>query len=427
MAFDPPHARNLQRHWRRLTLACAAVLAAGFLLPIAVSEPRVDENRKLAKVPPAPRTWSALAAWPAAMDAYVADNFPARKQLIAALNYLRYRVGVSGSDRVLIGRDGWLFYEGGDHFAPARNVPAFSDADARLWLQELAGRTEWLKARGVSYLVLAGPDKEVIESQHAPAWYDGPDLNRPALLLTRLNATAQAGAIVYPGPVLQQQARWGLEVYNPYETHWTGLGAYVAYVQVMQRLAAEGVTDGPRPLEAFREVSDDPTKPRNLSQMLGIASFVDADYPQFFDPALTPNTIWLTPKRVWTAPQVIETGQAGKPVLLMVRDSFSLAVLPFLEGHFSRVVLVHHQDGKWRPDLIAQYKPDVVISEVIESGLPVIMAGGPPASDAARARIDQALARPHRMTPPPRAASHVRAAPTPPIARRRTLVISSAE
>jgi hypothetical protein len=407
MAFDPPRSINLQRHWRRLTLTCLAVLAAGFLLPFAVSEPAVDENRPLATPPPPPRTLAALGAWPAAMEAYVSDNFPARKQLIATLNYLRYRAGVSGSGRVLIGRDGWLFYEGGDHLGPARNVPVFTDADARLWLQQLAGRTEWLKARGVRYLVLAGPDKEVIEAGHGPAWYAGPELNRPATLLTRLNDAAQAGDLVYPGPVLQQQAHWGLQVYNPYETHWTGLGAYFAYVQVMQRLAAMGVTGGPRPLEAFRELPDTPSKPRNLSRMLGIASFVDADYPQFLDPALTPNTTWLTAKQVWTAPQVIDTGQAGKPVLLMVRDSFSLALLPFLEGHFSRIVLVHHQEGRWRPDLVARFKPDVVISEVIESGLPFIMADGPPASAAARARIDQALARPHRLTPPPpgRAAS----------------------
>ena len=393
-----PHFDS-RRHWRKLTIACLAVLVAGFVLPNAAPKAKVNENRKLAHAPTRPRTWTQLRAWPKAMDTYVGDHFPARKQLIAALNYLRYRLGVSGTDRVIVGRDGWLYFDNGEHFAQARNAPAYTDAQARDWLMGLAGRTEWLKAHGARYLVLIASDKEIIEPQHGPAWYHGPDENRAAALLWRLNRTAQAGELVYPAPILQQQADWGLKVYNPFETHWTGLGAYAAYYSVVQRLAAAGATDGPKPLSAFQEIKHDPFKPQNLSQMLGIAGFVDADYPQFVDPALDPKTTWLTPQQDWTAPQVIETGLAGKPVLLLVRDSFSLALLPFLESHFSRIVLVHLQDGFWRPELVERFHPDVVISEVIESGAVFAMASSPPASDAARARIDAAFAAPHREVP----------------------------
>jgi hypothetical protein len=398
MAFDPPAPGQLQRHWRGLTFACLAVLAAGFLLPGVVPKPELEENRDLAAAPTRPRSWAELRAWPKAMDAYVADHFPARSQLIGGLNYLRYRLGVSGTPRVIVGRDGWLYYDDGTHLAPARNAPAYSDAQASDWLLGLAGRSEWLEARGAHYLVLVGADKEIVEPEHGPSWYRGPDPNRAAALLSRLNRTAQAGAIVYPAPTLQRQARWGLKVYNRYETHWTGLGAYTAYVGVMLRLQAAGITDGPKPLGAFQEVAPDQYKPSNLAQMLGIGGLVDADYPQFLDPTVTPKITWLASGRIWNSPQVVDTGLAGKPVLLMVRDSFSLALLPFLEGHFSRIVLLHNQDGFWRPDMIARFHPDVVMSEAIESGAPYIMSGSPPASDAARARIAGALAEPHRVT-----------------------------
>jgi len=386
------------RHWRTLSGACLAVLAAGLLLPSVLNPPKLQENREPAPAPSPPRSASELRAWPKAMDAYVTDGFPARKHLISILNYLRYRMGVSGGSQVIVGRDGWLYYDNGTHLGAARNDPTFTDDQARDWLAGLAGRTEWLKARGIRHLLLIGPDKEMIVPQHGPAWFQGPDPNRPAPLLTRLNATAGAGEIVDPGPVLRQQARWGLNVYNPYETHWTGLGAYQAYVMVMQRLAAAGITDGPRPLSAFEEITDDPFKPRNLSEMLGIASFVDADYQQFRDPQTASTTVWLTDKHDWTAPQIIETGHAGKPVLLLLRDSFSLALLPFLEGHFSRIVIYHHKDGFWRPELVERYKPDVMIFEVIESGLPWVMNGSPPASEEAQARIARALAAPHRVS-----------------------------
>jgi len=386
------------RHWRTLTAACVAVLVAGLLLPRSLPPPGLQENRDPTPAPSPPRSVTELRAWPKAMDGYVADAFPARKHLIAALNYLRYRMGVSGASQVIVGRDGWLYYDNGTHLGAARNDPTFTDDQARDWLAGLAGRTEWLQARGVHHLVLIGPDKEMIVPEHGPRWFSGPDPNRPAPLLARLNATAKAGEIIDPSALLRQQARWGLNVYNPYETHWTGLGAYKAYVMVMRRLAAAGVTDGPRPLTAFAEITDDPFKPRNLSEMLGIASYVDADYQQFRDPASTSKTVWLTEKQHWAAPQVIETGQGGKPVLLMLRDSFSLALLPFLEGHFSRIVLYHYEEGFWRPELIERFKPDVVIMETIESGLPWVMKTSPPPSAAAEARIAEALAAPHRVS-----------------------------
>jgi len=97
--------------------------------------------------------------------------------------------------------------------------------------------------------------------------------------------------------------------------------------------------------------------------------------------------------------RVIDTGQAGKPVLLMTVDSFSTALLPFLYSHFSRLVIAHNQEGTWREDLIERFKPDLVVLEVIESGLPASLAPAPPASVAARGRIALAMANPESAGP----------------------------
>jgi hypothetical protein len=127
--------------------------------------------------------------------------------------------------------------------------------------------------------------------------------------------------------------------------------------------------------------------------MLGVSSFVDLDVPHFDNPASEAKLrrTFLGPKHDWTAPQVVETGEVGKPVLLMTRDSFSNELLPFMYTHFSRIVLVHNQDGFWRPDLIARFKPDIVILEVLESGLRVAAGDGPAPSAVALARIDHVL------------------------------------
>jgi len=390
-------ARNLRGHWRRLMAGSALVLAAAFALPRVVPPPALDENRTLAPPPIAPQDLKTLQAFPKDADLYVADHFPPRAQLIGALNFLRLKLGVSGSSRVIVGRDGWLFYDTGTHMGSVRGDPKVSDAEARAWLSGLAGRTEALRAQGVAYLALAAPDKEAVYPQHGPAWF-APDPDRTTLKLARLAAQSQAGEIVYPAAELGAAARVGTEVYAPYETHWTGLGAYEGYVALMRRLQAMGVTPaGPRPLSDFSFVKHSETgTPRNLALMLGVASFVRIDFPEVDDPAIAPKltTTWLGDGFDWTKPRVVDTGLPGKPVLLMTMDSFSNALLPFLYGDFSRIVLAHDQDGFWRQDLIDRFKPDVAVTEVVESGFQFAMQTGPTASPAALARIDQAIAHP---------------------------------
>jgi hypothetical protein len=394
---------QLTAHWRRLFAGCVLVLGAAIALPRFVKPPYLDENRKLAEAPSWPQDLGGLEGFRKGADAYVADHFAPRAHLIGLLNLLRYRLGVSGSARVIVGRDGWLYYDNGSHMAAADGAARMSPADTRAWLAGLAGRTEALRAQGAAYLVLVPPDKEEVYPEHAPAWFRL-DPDRDAMRLSRLAAASGAGEVLYLAPVMARPARWGLKLYDRYDTHWTGLGAYQGYVALMTRLEAMGaVKEGPRPLEAFRELATPRTgDPRNLALMLGVASFVRPDFPQFDDPPAERHvqTTRLTGSRDWTEPQVLDTGAGGKPVLLMTRDSFSTALLPFLYGHFSRIVLAHNQDGPWRQDLIDRFKPDVVVSEVLASGVAFEEAGGPAASPEALARIDAALRRPLAAVPP---------------------------
>jgi hypothetical protein len=393
-------ARDRSGHWKRLMVGSAAVLAAAVVAPRFVPAPDLDENRVPAGLPEPPSDLASLMAYPRAMDNYVADNFPDRSRLIAALNYLRLRLGVSGSTRVIVGPEGWLFYDNGSHMGAARGAPKVSDPAARQWLTNLAGRTEALREKGIAYLVLCAPDKEAVYPGRGPAWFHL-DPDRTAARLANLAAQSQAGQVVYPAPELTAAARAGLKVYSVNETHWTGLGAYQGYTALMLRLQAMKIGGGPRPLENFTYVQHRNDLPRNLALMLGIASYVPIDHPEVDDPdgEAKLTTTYLTDQIDWTKPRVIDTGQPGKPVLMMTMDSFSTALLPYLYGDFSRIILAHNQDGAWREDLIARFKPDAVVLEVVESGLSFVMDTGPPAPAAVLARIDDALAHPRSSSP----------------------------
>lgn len=380
-------------HWGRLIAATAITMAGIVAAPHVLPPVDIQENRILAPPPKAPRSVAELATFRKAADAYVADNFPGRPYLIAGLNRVRLALGSSGSTTAIVGRDGWLFSDNGTQLGAARGDPAMTPGALQDWLGGLAGRSEAAARQGATYVLLIAPVKEAVHPDQAPWWFErGPA--RPARVLPALARASGAGVVIYPGPELQHQARWGLKVYSRHDTHWTGLGAYHGYRALMGDLHRRGLTEAPRPLEAFHEVRRyERNKPRDLALMLGVASFVDVDYPELADPAPPAmTTTYLSDKRDWTAPQVVDTGLAGKPVLMMTMDSFSNALLPFLYGHFSRIVLSHGQDGPWRADLLERFKPDIVLTEVIENGVTGVMADSPSPSAAALGRITQAVA-----------------------------------
>ena len=415
-------------HWRLLTLTIVVLIAAAWLAPRFVRPPDIQENRVLATKPDWPAHLSDLDAFRKAVDAYVADHFPARPHLIGGLNRLRMLAGVSGSKRVIIGRDGWLFFDDDTHLGAARGDPPLVGPQVRQWLLTLAGRTEYVAAHGARYLILTPAAKEVIYPEHGPAWYRGPSPERPAILLPKLAREAGAGEVIYLSPQLAAATKAGQKTFSRHDTHWTGYGAYAGYVGLMTRLHAFGLTaEGPRPLSDFHPLDFPPERgPRDLALMLGVSSFVHLDFPHLGanggDPAII--TTFLGSKTDWTAPQVVETGMVGKPILLMTRDSFSNELMPFLYPHFSRIILSHNQDGFWRQDLIDRFKPDIVLLEVIEAGVRTGVGDGPPPSAEAVDRIDRLLAR----TAPIRRAPEMAVMPTlgPPDAKLAAIIAAAA-
>ncbi len=382
-------------HWRLLVGTILILIAAAWIAPRFVRAPDIQENRVLAARPDWPKGLGDFKGFRKGADAYVADNFPVRPHLIGLLNRLRMMIGVSGSNRVIVGRDGWLFFDDDSHLGAARGDPPLEGPQVRAWLSTLAGRTEAVRAAGATYMVLSPPVKETVYPRHGPVWFVGPSPSRLAQTLPTYARVAQAGDVLYLQPQVAAATRAGQNTFSLHDTHWTSYGAYAGYVGMMDRLHALGVADAPRPLSDFTKVElQGVARPRDLALMLGVSSFVNLDYPNLEDPAAMKKIqriTFLGPRQDWTAPQAVDTGELGKPVLLMTRDSFSNALMPFLYSHFSRIILAHNQDGFWRQDLIDRFKPDIVVLEVLESGLRVAVGDGPAPSPAALARIDHVL------------------------------------
>jgi alginate O-acetyltransferase complex protein AlgJ len=356
------------RHCRlfvTLAFICALLMVVG---RSGLPAPDLVENRTLASWPDQALLVGNFAGWRAGVDSWVTDNFPARRHLIGALNVLRWRLGYSGTPRVVVGADGWLFYDDSSHLAQVR-PSTLTSPDLTVWVGELQARTDHLRAKGIPYVVLAAPVKESIYRELVPRILEQPGTT---------NAQAIAAAVRAAGldnyldlhPALNAAKQYGLAIYSPYDTHWTDEGAYVAYAEVVRDFARRGLDVQVAPRTGFRlQLPEVAPVPQDLAYMLGIASFVHQNYPQLAaaDGAL-PHITWIGAGRDWTADRVIDTGSRG-PVVLITGDSFSNAWMPLMERSFSRIIFSHHQNGFFRRDLVERFKPDAVLLEVIESGI----------------------------------------------------------
>ncbi|MGI3748096.1 MAG: alginate O-acetyltransferase AlgX-related protein [Janthinobacterium lividum] len=378
--MDQPTARTADknlvvspsRNWWPLTLSFAAIILAVHLFPyLKISKPTIAENRVLSTAPRFPTSLDDWSSIPSKLDSFVIDQFPVRTYLISGINYLRYKLGYSGSNKVIVGKDGWLFYDDGGYLALAAGHQKLEKEGIDNWVQGLSQRIRYSQRNGAKFYFLLGPIKEDIYPEYRPAWMPS---ERVRTEVDDIIAAAQAAGydqVIDPRPaILDQKSQQKL--YDEYDTHWTGLGAYIGYEALMSRIAKDLPSLAPLPITAFQPVHGGiGGVPRNLSLMLGIDDFVAHDRVTFAT-AITHDpkkTTFLSNDHSWVAPQVLHTDANTGKTLLLLRDSFASELLPMLKEQFETIITAHVQDGFFRKDLVEQFKPDVIVVEVIESGI----------------------------------------------------------
>jgi len=169
--------------------------------------------------------------------------------------------------------------------------------------------------------------------------------------------------ILYPRDELLAAKRDQL-LYGPFDTHWNEYGGHVAYTALMNRLQRTDASLTPLPRDAFKVLVR--SSPGDLASMLGLGTSIPTEHPTFAAPGRKASVTYLSSQRGVFAPKMIQTGSASSKTLLLIRDSFSAELIPFLSASFGTIVVVHYADGYIRQDLIDRFRPDVVVLEVIE-------------------------------------------------------------
>lgn len=367
------HAFMQQAQPADTALVCL-VLVVLFLPMLALVAPGLqperdfDEKRRPAPAPPLRA--NNLGAFADGWDAWYRDHFGFRRELFRwnALLHVRLLHTSHLPDKVLVGRNGWLFQMGNNVEDAYRGIPLFSAEELAHIVRFYEKRQAELAQHGIRYYLMMPPIAGPLHPENLPT-----RLHRvsESTWLDQVRDHFEAYSTVPfidPRPLLIK-ARETRPIYFSTDIHWNTYGAYWGYKALIERIAQDLPAVGPAWLpEEFRyEDRMDPNG--DLAHIMGLNDVL---------PRVDPTAIPLRPRSAsfhektglpsdhfflgrpttWTNPDTT------LPRLLMFHDSFGLYMKPLLSEHFSTSTYVW--TNMYLPDVVRRERPDVVVQEMLE-------------------------------------------------------------
>lgn len=283
--------------------------------------------------------------------------------------------------RGLIGRDNWLFLcgDGNDVVSQLTGRQAISEAQLAQYQQVFMRRAETFEQLGMPHFFFIAPTKEVVYQDCLPIGYDVDITQSPAGRIMAAVEGCGVQTVYLKDPLIAARQSYG-QVFCKTDTHWNVCGGYAAYRAIHQHISARFALTPPvqwhqlatRNIDGYQ--GDLANKPKAVLASVDPLQFIDVaddDVP----PDINFETIMALRGNipfqkmpvddhllVSTTREAIvhEIPDSTLPRAVVFRDSFAMAVMPFLSRHFSRIAYV------WKPepnfDIIRKERPDIVIN-----------------------------------------------------------------
>jgi len=326
----------------------AAPLVVGLVAPDSPASV-MKEGRRLAPAPGWPTSAARLTALPAAVDAWLKDHFGLRQALIRANKELTKPMLGSGSDGVLVGRDGRMFYLGEEAVRQSAGL-VLRDERVAASVDLVAAMNAALGKRGVRFLVAPPPNGSTVYQEALPDWAQNHGRKTEYDLF--LQGLAERGVRTVDLRPVMARARTEGPAYYRHDTHWTPRGALAAFNAVVE---ADGHPDWK--LDPATALAPPSLKTGgDLARMLGVQDGVSETVEEL---KLTDGPKDLLTAKWWE--DFSESSGRPGPTVMILGDSFTGAhFAPMLLQHAGRVVWLEHQHCGFDWGAIERFHPDEV-------------------------------------------------------------------
>ncbi len=337
----------------------AILLVPQIVYPCTHEYPEYDEmeNHNLRTFPDSSTAWNAI---PEQITNFYSDRLPyktALRSFLARADYLLFHDSISSE--VVIGEDGYLFYdnpEDGDPIKDAQGIATYSDEEIETMEKNIAANKSVADGMGASLYYFTIPNKENVCFEYLPDYYQKvSDETRFEKLQKQLQAEGIASYDCFEEIKASDQ-----QLYFKQDTHWNKRGAYVGVLAWLKNTHPE--LD-----EAWlNDVSfNDGNEDYQITDLIRLSNltntFKDIKPTETFHPEMNVNWYALYDSTV------IESVNDDAPVdstLLVVGDSFRNSMMPFLAKVYKRCFFVRRDN--YYSAYLSWLAPNEIMMEGVE-------------------------------------------------------------
>ena len=345
-----------------LTLTIPALLA---LLDVKLVEN--CEKRELYTLP----TFSISEKFIDDFENYFDDNFGLRNSLINWGSSIKVKLFKSSvhPQNVKFGKSGWLFYNkiDGGIFNSYAHRNLLSNEELKSLVEVWENRKINLESKGIKYIMAVWPNKSTIYPEHIPLTMKAQikdTLSKTNQILNFLHSSKSSIPFITVRTNLLEEKKKN-KLYRKLDTHWNQVGAFYAYQYFMEKTSdILGVV--PYNLEDFTIKYHYESK-GDLLSMLGICetnSFSETN-PTL---QLTDNNLTITKSEGKYKNSLTFKNKKcdNRLKVLIFRDSFTDALIPFFKNHFYETHFVWFD---YQKHIVDTLKPDIVITSFVERNI----------------------------------------------------------
>ncbi len=288
------------------------------------------------------------------LQTYVSEHFAFRGELVAADSMIKYKLlQTPCDDQVVIGKEGWLFF--GETLADYVGV-TMTDSELDQIASKLAEVCDYIERQGKQPLIVIVPNKNQIYPEYMPMRFGG---RAGQSNLTLLQERLWQGGVPYVDAyraLLEGKAQD--EMYLHEDTHWNNTGARLVLNEIY---AAYGLTD-------HYELSGYQIEESHAPDLYAILFPGQEHFEQqrVYDDGKEYRFIG----RMHSVDDMMirMTAEEGNgKSILVYRDSFGRALIPYLGGTFDSATL--NRSTPYDLSLVGSTDCDYVLIEIVERNL----------------------------------------------------------
>lgn len=294
--------------------------------------------------------------FPKDYENYYNDNLAFKNEIRKNRSKLFYNLfNISSSPRVIVGEDGWLFYnsrasEGTDSISDFQNKTIYIKEEKSNIKKSLLDTRYKLQEKNIDFYILIAPNKENVYSDilEKRIKKSNNKYSKTEDLINYLNKNPDL-KILYPKDELVK-GRKTTDTYYKYDTHWNSYGAYLGATKLLKTIDSN--FKNPDIKISYEDHSGD-LAVMNLSPKMQNKEPIVKNYYDDIDYKCNDDNSYCISKK----PLYNKT-------ILIVGDSFRVGMIPYIAKLYKKSLFIHRD--VYKTDYLKKVNPDIVVFEMVE-------------------------------------------------------------